>query len=603
MVKKDSNLPTRDQLPLEFQWNLIELYQSLDAWNQDFAEVKSLSKQLLNFKGKLQENSVTLLNCLQKHDHLAALLDKVYVYAKMKRDENNNLAESQELAQKADSLLTEVISSTSFIMPELIMIPKETLDLFLDENLDLSLYRHHIQEILRQKSHILSEKEERLLGMAHDISTVPRNTFLMYNNADLKFPHIKDENGNRVELTKGRYVTFLESTNREVRKNAFEAVYDTYSKHKNTLASTLTGSVQCAKFYAIARNYEGALESSLDNDHINPQVYHNLIDVVNQNLHLLHRYLDLRKKVMNLPELHMYDLYTPLFQTPSKDIPYSDATNLLKDGLASLGPSYIDLLEKAFSNGWIDVYENVGKTSGAYSWGAYLSHPYVLLNYQGKLNDVFTLAHEMGHALHSYYTNQNQPYIYSEYKIFVAEVASTVNESLLTKYLLEQSKSKEEKGYILNHFLEEFRGTIFRQVMFAEFEREIHHRALEGEPLGSKDLSDLYYELNVKYYGKSVVIDPEISMEWARIPHFYNSFYVYKYATGLSSALSISKQILEEGSPAVERYMNFLKSGGSDYPLVLLKQAGVDLLTPKPLNDAFKTFEDHLKQLEECLNA
>jgi oligoendopeptidase F len=297
----------------------------------------------------------------------------------------------------------------------------------------------------------------------------------------------------------------------------------------------------------------------------------------------------------------MYDLYTPLFQPPSMNIPYSDATNILKEGLASLGPSYIDLLEKAFSKGWIDVYENVGKTSGAYSWGAYLTHPYVLLNYQGKLNDVFTLAHEMGHALHSYYTNQNQPYIYSEYKIFVAEVASTVNESLLTKYLLGKSKSKEEKGYILNHFLEEFRGTLFRQVMFAEFEREIHKRALEGNSLGAKDLSDLYYDLNVKYYGKGILIDKEVSMEWARIPHFYNSFYVYKYATGLSSALSISKQILEEGIPAVDRYIDFLKSGGKDYPLVLLKKAGVDLLTPKPLTDAFKTFEESLTQLEGCL--
>jgi oligoendopeptidase F len=601
MAERGMILPNRDQISKDFQWNLEDMYPNLDSWNQDFLEVKTLSMEIGSFKGKLQENSHTLLNCLKKQDILSSSLDKVYVYAKMKRDENNNLSTSQELAQKADSLITEVISSTSFIMPEIILIPEEKLEGFLNENSELSLYRHHIQEILRQKSHILSEKEERLIGMTHDISTIPRNTFLMYNNADLKFPHIKDENGTMVELTKGRYVTFLESKNREVRKNAFEAMYATYSNHKNTLASTLSGSVQCAKFYAIARNYESSLEASLDNDHISTQVYHNLIDVVNQNLHLLHRYLDLRKKVMNLPELHMYDLYTPLFPEPSSNISYVDATTMVKEGLHSLGSEYVDLLEKSFSNGWIDVYENVGKTSGAYSWGAFLSHPYVLLNYQGKLNDVFTLAHEMGHALHSHYTNQNQPYIYSEYKIFVAEVASTVNESLLTKYLLGKSKSKEEKGYILNHFLEEFRGTLFRQVMFAEFEREIHKRALEGNSLGAKDLSDLYYDLNVKYYGKGILIDKEVSMEWARIPHFYNSFYVYKYATGLSSALSISKQILEEGIPAVDRYIDFLKSGGKDYPLVLLKKAGVDLLTPKPLTDAFKTFEESLTQLEGCL--
>ena len=544
---------------------------------------------------------IRFLECLKKNGNLLCIADKVYVYAKMKKDEDNSNPASQERADKADSLTTEVISSTSFIVPEIISIPEEKLKMFLSENAELSLYQQYFSDILRQKKHILSEREEELLGMAHDISSNAKNIFTMFNNADIKFPVISDENGSKIELTKGRYIHFLESNDRKIRKNAFDALYKTYSKHGNTLSAMLSGNVKCNKFYSNARKYNSILEGSLNDDNVTPNVYNTLIDTTTKHIHLLDRYLNLRKKALKLKELHMYDLFVPLVGDVSRNIPYEEALNIVAEGLAPLGADYLDVLRNSYKSGWIDVCENEGKTSGAYSWGAYLTHPYVLLNYQGTLNDVFTLAHEMGHALHSYYTNKTQPYIYSEYKIFVAEVASTVNEALLTKHLLSISNDKNEKAFVLTHFLDEFRGTIFRQVMFAEFEKLIHERVESGESLSFESLSNIYYELNLKYYGNSVRVDKSISLEWARIPHFYNSFYVYKYATGLSSALSLSKQMLDEGKPAVDRYLGFLKSGSSDYPLELLKKAGVDLSSSKPLEDAFKVFEENLDRLEECL--
>lgn len=601
LTTQNHTIPSRQDIELKDTWRLEDMYENTEMWQKAVNKVVTLSEEILNFRTQIGTSSETLLHCLQKQDELSSILDQVYVYAKMKRDEDNQVSEYQGMTQKANSLLTDVISKTAFILPEISKIPEKTLKSYFAENTKLALYTQYIQEIQRQKSHILSEQEERLLGMAHDITTIPQNTFSMYNNADLTFPSIEDENGNMVELTKGRYATFLESTQQSVRKNAFDTLYSTYKKHQHTLASTLFGNLQCAKFYAQARNYTSSLESSLDSDNISTDVYHQLIETVNQHLPLLNRYLSLRKKALKLDTLHMYDLYVPLFPSPSKNIDFNTAKKMVSSSLTVLGEDYGKILQEAFDNRWIDVYENTGKTSGAYSWGAYLSHPYVLLNYQGKLNDVFTLAHEMGHALHSYFTNQHQPYIYSEYKIFVAEVASTVNEALLTHHLLSQKLNKEEEGFIINHFLDEFRGTIFRQVMFSEFERSIHQKTQKGEPLNAKTFSDIYYALNERYFGSDVVIDKAIEMEWCRIPHFYNSFYVYKYATGLTSALSITKQILEKGDIALKPYLSFLCSGNADYPLTLLKNTGVDLLTPKPFEDAFKMFETYLDRLEGCL--
>jgi oligoendopeptidase F len=598
---KSNTLPKREEIDSKYKWVLEDIYPGIEKWEEDFKQVKQLSSEVGKFRGTLKDSSANLLNCLKFSDELLSLNDKLFVYARMRRDENNAEAEYQALTDRSSTLSTEVYAAVSYIVPEIISISEDILKGYIDENTELQLYRQTINEILRQKKHILSEREEELLALSSEVTNSSHDIFTMFNNADIKFPFIKDENGDEVEVTKGRYVKFLESKDRRVRQDAFHALYSSYKKFNNTLASTLVSNFKKNKFYTTARKYETSLEAALDSDNIVTSVYDSLIETVTNNLGLLHRYLRLRKKALKLDELHMYDLYVPIVEESHKNISYEDAKAMVTSGLQPMGKEYLGYLEQGFTNGWIDVYENEGKTSGAYSWGAYKTHPYVLLNHQGTINDVFTIAHEMGHALHSFYTNKTQPYTYSEYKIFVAEVASTVNESLLMRHLLKNTNDKKEKAYLLNHFLEEFRGTVFRQVMFAEFEKIVHAKVEQGEALTSQELSKIYRELNVKYYGSEVVIDEDIDMEWARIPHFYNSFYVYKYATGFSAATSLSQQILNEGQPAVERYIEFLKSGGSNYPLELLKKAGVDLSTPKPVEDAMIVFEGILDELEALI--
>ncbi|HEX2926867.1 MAG TPA: oligoendopeptidase F [Ruminiclostridium sp.] len=594
-------LPKRKDIDLKFRWKLEDIYSDTDLWEKDFKTVKELAAQMETFKGKISKDAETLLECFQKSDELLSLNDKVFVYARMKRDEDNGNSTYQALTERASTLATEVFAAISFIVPEMLSIPEDKLMSFLNSNKDLSVYMFSVQENLRQKEHILSESEEQILALSSEISDAAGDIFTMYNNADIKFPYIRDENGEEIEVTKGRYTTLMESRDRRVRKDAFEAMYTTYSKMKNTLGASLTGNVKKNRFYSIVRKYPSALAASLDNDNVSVEVYDNLIETVNKNLHLLDRYLKMRKKVLKLDELHMYDLYVPMVEEFDKKVPYEEAKKLVLEGLKPLGGEYIGYLQKGLDSGWIDIYENEGKTSGAYAWGAYKTHPYVLLNYQDNINDVFTLAHEMGHALHSYYTNMTQPYVYSEYKIFVAEVASTVNESLLMRYLLPKAESKQEKAYLLNHYLEEFRGTVFRQTMFAEFEKLIHQKTEQGEALNAQELCDIYYGLNKKYFGETVTVDEDIAMEWSRIPHFYSSFYVYKYATGFSAATAIAEKILTEGKPAVDKYLEFLKGGGSNYPIELLKIAGVDLSSPQPIQDALNVFEKILDELEELL--
>ncbi len=597
----NKELPKRQDIDPKFKWKLEDIYSDISLWEKDFKSIKEIATQIESFKGKLGDSAQTLLDCFRKSDELLSLNDKVFVYARMKRDENNGDSTYQALTDRASTLSTDVFAAISFIVPEMLSIPEDKLLSYVNSNKELSLYLFMIQENLRQKEHILSEKEEQLLAMSSEISETSGDVFTMFNNADIKFPYIKNEEGEEVEVTKGRYTAFLESKDRRVRKDAFDAVYSTYKKMKNTLATTLTGNVKKNRFYAMVRKYPSALEASLDNDNISVSVYDNLIETVNKNLPLLDRYLKLRKKVLKLDQLHMYDLYVPMVEEIDKKIPYEEAKSTVLEALKPLGDEYIGYLKKGMDSSWIDVYENKGKTSGAYAWGAFKTHPYVLLNYQDTINDVFTLAHEMGHALHSYYTNMTQPYIYSEYKIFVAEVASTVNESLLMRYLLPRAKSKQEKAYLLNHYLEEFRGTVFRQVMFAEYEKIIHAKVEQGEALNAEELCNIYYELNKKYFGEIVTIDEDIAMEWSRIPHFYSSFYVYKYATGFSAATAIAEKVITEGKPAVDKYLEFLKSGGSNYPIELLKIAGVDLSSPQPIQDALNVFEKTLDELEELL--
>ncbi|HHW32079.1 MAG TPA: oligoendopeptidase F [Clostridiaceae bacterium] len=600
-IAKAKIKPRREEIDDKYKWKLEDMYQSMDLWEKDFEKVKSLLPKIDEYRGRLSENGNVLLEALKLSDEISCISEKLYVYGRMKRDEDNTNPNSQSIADRVMGLYTKVNAALSFFVPEIIRIPEEILKDFILNVPDLKVYEFYLKEIIRQKKHVLSEKEEEILALASEIAQAPKDIFTMLNNADMKFPIIKDENNEDVELTNGNFIKFLRSKDRRVRTEAFHALYSSYIDKKNTLAATLSGSVKKSRFFATVRKYDSAIQASLDSDNIPLDVYDNLIKTVNDNMRLLHRYLRLRKKALKLDELHMYDLYVPIVDQPDKTIPYEEALEIVKEGVSPLGKEYIELLDNAFKSGWIDVYENIGKTSGAYSWGAYGTHPYVLLNYQGTLNDVFTIAHEMGHALHTHYTNISQPYINSGYKIFVAEVASTVNESLLMKYMLRKATDKQEKAYLMNMYLEEFRTTLFRQVMFAEFEKIIHQKAKDEEALTAEEFSNIYKGLNEKYYGAEVFIDSEISMEWSRIPHFYNSFYVYKYATGLSAASSISMQILEEGEPAVRRYIDFLKSGNSDYPLEILKKAGVDLSTPKPIEDAMRMFEGILFELEELI--
>ncbi len=471
----------------------------------------------------------------------------------------------------------------------------------MEDEKDLSLYEFYFKNILRRKPHVLTAEGEALLADAGEMAISPDNIYSKFNNADIKFPEIEDENGELVRITHGRFIQLLESEDRRVRREAFNGLYSTYEGFKNTLAATFSSNLKQEFFFTKARNFNSNLEKALNDSNVPVDVYTNLIEAVHDNMGLMHRYVSLRKKLLGVDELHMYDLYAPLVQDVKMDLPFEEAKKIVAEGLVPLGEEYQKILHEGFNNRWIDVYENENKRSGAYSWGAYGVHPYVLLNYNGSLDNVFTLAHEMGHAIHSYYSDKVQPYVYAAYKIFVAEVASTCNESLLINHMLKNTDDKIEKAYLINHFLDKFKGTLYRQTMFAEFEMITHKMAEEGQSLTADTLCKIYHDLNVAYYGDDIVVDPEIDMEWARIPHFYDAFYVYQYATGYSAAIALSRRILQEGKPAVDDYMRFLSSGGSNYPIELLKEAGVDMNTKEPVNQALKLFEELLDQMEELM--
>ena len=601
-MSDNSKIPKRSEVSNKYKWRLTDIYSSDKPWEDDFTKIKELSIQMTDFKDTLSKSSGQLLNCLNSLSQLERLMEKTVVYAHMSSHMDTTDSHYQGLADRIDSLGNEAMSHLSFITPEILSIPDEVMNSFFQDNADLQIYKKYLSEIRRMKPHVLSFPEEQLLAMAGEITQAPQSIFNMINNADMKFPIIKDENGMDVEVTHGRYGTLMESDDRRVRKDAFNALYSTYEKQKNTIAATLSANVKANIFNSKVRKFSTTIDSFLFQDNISVEVYDNLINAIHKKMHLMHRYVSLRKKMLGLDELHMYDLATPIVKDVSIEIPYEEAVSTLKKGLVALGAEYMKDLNSGLNSGWIDVYENLGKRSGAYSWGCYDSHPYVLLNHTDNLNSVFTLAHEMGHAMHSFYTNCNQPYIYAQYKIFVAEVASTCNEALLMNYLLKTTEDKKKKLYLLNHYMDNFKGTIYRQTMFAEFEKIIHEKAENGVPLTSEVLSSIYHDLNVTYYGPDIIIDDYINIEWARIPHFYSSFYVYKYATGFSAATALSKQILEDGPGALEKYLNFLKSGGSDYPINLLQAAGVDMLTSKPIEDALVVFEGLLNEFEKLIN-
>lgn len=592
-------LPKRSEIPDEMKWKMEDLYPSIDAWEQDFQEIKSLIVKIAGFEGKLTESAQNLLDCLKTQDQLSEKMGRLYAFARMQRDEDNSNATYQALTDRAGTLSVQASSATAFVTPEIISIPSDKLESYLNEEQELQLYRFMLQEIARTKEHILSPAEEQLLAQVGELAHGPGTIFGMLNNADIKFPNIKDENGEEVELTKGRYVQFLESKDRRVRKDAFEALYATYNQLRNTISSTLHASIKKDVFYAKVRKYESARQAEMDEDNIPVEVYDNLIETVHEFLPEMYRYVRLRKKLLGLDEHHMYDLFAPIVKDVEFNISYEEAKKTIAKGLAPMGEEYGEILQEGFNSRWIDVHENEGKTSGAYSWGVYGVHPFVLMNWQDNMNNMFTLAHEMGHAIHSYYTNKTQPHVYAHYTIFVAEVASTCNEALLLDHLLETTTDPKEKMYLINHHLEGFRGTVFRQTMFAEFEKITHEKVEAGEPLTPELMSKIYRELNEKYYGPDMVIDEQIDLEWARIPHFYNAFYVYKYATGFSAATALSQQIRKEGQPAVERYINFLKGGSSDYSINLLKGAGVDMTSPQPIRAALEVFKKRVDEMEK----
>lgn len=593
-----SELLKRSEVKEADTWNVKDMYPTTEAWENELKVITEIVDKIASYEGSVAATAENLLTVLEHLASAGEKIEKAFNYAERLFDENQTNTTHQAMSAKVYSLYAAMGSKTAFADPEIIAASDEMLEAFYKELPALELYRKQIAEIRRMKEHCLSAEMEKLLAMTAEMSQTPADTFSILNNADLVFPEIEDENRERVRITHGRYGQFLQSADRRVRKDAFENLYQTYKQFLNTSASLYCGNVKQQVFHAKARKYASSLECAVDANNVSSSVYHNLIDTVNKNLDKMHQYVSLRKKCLGVEELHMYDIYTPMIADVAKKISFEEAKETVLKALAPLGEDYVNKVKEGFENRWIDVYENQGKRSGAYSAGAYGCHPYVLLNYNGTLDDMFTLAHEMGHAMHSNYSNETQPYIYAGYKIFVAEVASTCNEILLMEYLLKNTTDKKERAYLLNHYLDSFKGTVYRQTQFAEYEMLTNKMYEDGESLTADNLSSVYLELNKKYYGSDIISDEQIAYEWARIPHFYYNFYVYQYATSYCAAFSVAHKILEEGAPAVERYKKFLSGGCSMAPVELLKIAGVNLETPAPIHDALNAFGEIIKEME-----
>ena len=593
----EERIPKRSEVPEKFKWALEDIYPSDEAWKADLEKLRGMPEKVEAYKGRLAESADTLLSFLRLSDEISVLADSLGNYAQRRSDEDTANALYQGMVGQVTNAFVDLNAAGSFETPEIIAIPEETLERFYGECEELKLYKRALDRTRLKKDHVLSEAEERIMALAGEMSQSPENIFNMFSDADLRFPDAEDKDGQKHQVTHGSYIPLVQSADRVLRKSAFESMYHTYDKFKNTCASTLNAQVKAVQFYSKARRYGSSLEAALSANEVPVEVYRNLIKAVHENMEYMYDYVKLRKKLMGVEELHMYDLYTPIVSDLDMKISFEEAKDTVLKALAPMGEEYLSLIRKGFNERWIDVYENEGKTSGAYSAGARV-HPYVLLNHKDTLNCMFTLAHEMGHAIHSYLSNKNQPVVYSDYVIFVAEVASTCNESLLMQYLLKNTSDKREKAYLINYFLEQFRTTLYRQTMFAEFELKINELAAQGESLTAEVLNDLYYELNKQYFGDGIVIDEEIALEWARIPHFYYDYYVYQYATGYSAAIALSQRILNEGETAVKDYLGFLSGGCSADPITLLRGAGVDMATEKPVTEALKLFGSLIKEME-----
>ena len=593
---------SREEIDSKYKWDLSSMFPSDEAFEAGLEELKAYCPKLLAFKGKISTSAQALLEFLQLEDQMTLLLYKIINYAERKSDEDTRVAKYQAYVANATSVYTQVGEATSWFAAELLAIPAESVEKFYAEVPALEFYRRKLNKILNQREHTLSAEEEALLARAEELAVQPTNIFSMFDDADLTFDDAVDSEGKTHKLTSGSFVPLLMDADRVLRESAFKQLYSRFGEFRNTSAAILTSQVKNLQFFSSSRKYASSLEAALAENEIPVEVYNNLIDAVHQNFPAFYKYVDLRKRVMGLDELHFWDVYTPLVDDVDMKFTYEEACDLIVKALAPMGEEYVDLVKKGLESRWVDVYETPGKRSGAYSAGGKGMNPVMLLNFQGGLDDVYTLIHEMGHSLHTYFSSHNQEITYSDYSIFVAEVASTCNEALLSHYLLEHETNPARHAYILNHFLEGFRGTIYRQCMFAEFERDISQMNADGVALNAEVLSERYGKLCAEYFGPGIELDEEIKLEWSRIPHFYYNFYVYQYCIGFSAAIALSQRILSEGEPAVKDYIGYLSGGCSKTPIELLRGAGVDMATPDPVNAALKYFGELVDQLEQELN-
>ena len=596
-----NKIPARADVPEKDKWAIQDLFATDDDWRAALAKAKEFIPRITAFRGRLAESGAALLSFFRLDDEISLAFDALVHYAQRRSDEDTRVAAYQEMVSQVTRFAVEIQSAAAFETPELLAISDEDMNRLYAEAPELELYRLNIDRIRRRREHVLSDKEEAILAAAGETAASPDDIYSMLNDADLKFPDAVDKDGSKHPVTHGTFIPLMQSYDRVLRKSAFDSLYSVYSQFRNTSAATLSAQLKQLLFFANVRKYPSTLDAALDGNEVPTEIYRNLIDAVHRSFAPMYRYVALRKKLLGVDELHMYDLYVPVVDGVEMKFTFEEAKEIALKALAPLGEDYLNLLREGFANGWIDVYENEGKRSGAYSAGARV-HPYVLLNFKGTLDDVFTLVHEMGHSIHSYLSNKTQPTAYQDYVIFVAEVASTCNEALLMEYLLSVTTDKKERAYLINHFLEQFRGTLYRQTMFAEFELAANEMTQRGEGTTAEALCAMYKKLNEQYFGPEMNVDEEISLEWARIPHFYYDYYVYQYATGYAAAIALSRRILREGEAAVKDYLGFLSGGCSADPITLLRGAGVDMASPKPIEDATKLFDEMISEMEKILN-
>ena len=592
----------RSEADSKYTWKLEDMVAEDSQWEQMFKEASGEISEYASYKGRLAGSADTLYACLLFDDKLSQKIERLYVYARMRSDEDTTVQRYQDMFSRAQTLSYRAAENSSFLVPEILSMDRELLEQYMAADNGIGHFKRALEIILARRDHTLSGEMEELLAQSYDATQGASQIFTMFNNADVKFPVITGESGEGIQITHGNYISLMENQDRRIRKDAFEGLYSVYEQFSNTLAAAFSSNVKQAVFYAKAKKYASSREYYLADNEVPELVYDNLVKAVRENIVKLHEYIRARKDVLGVDELHMYDLYVPMVAAADRRYTYEEAKSIVLEGLAPLGEEYLSLLKQGFDSRWIDVYENEGKRSGAYSWGTYGSHPYVLLNFHGTLNDVFTLAHEMGHSIHTWYSDRNQPFTYAGYKIFVAEVASTCNEALLIRHLLKKAGSREEKAYLLNHFLESFRGTLFRQTMFAEFEDMAHKKAARGESLTAESLCSIYRQLNADYFGPAMTVDRQIDYEWERIPHFYTPFYVYQYATGFSAAVAISSRIMSGEPGALEGYKKFLSGGCSMKPIDLLKLCGVDMSTTRPVDEALGFFGELIEEFKKCIH-